>query len=68
MRGEIRIIGDEDKKEEGEEGGKLEEVVSVSDVVELEVEEGVEAQKLRRRTPALSVVRVSDLDTRFLTQ
>ena len=42
VSGEIRIIGDEDKKEEGEEVVKLEEVVGVSDVVELEVEEGVE--------------------------
>ena len=68
VSGEIRIVGEKDKREEGEEVVKLEEVVGVSDVVELEVEEGVEATDLRRRTPALSVVRVSDLDTRFLTQ
>ena len=43
VSGEIRLIGEKDKKEEGEEVVKLEEVVGVSDVVEVEVEEGVEA-------------------------
>ena len=48
VSGEIRIIGDEDKKEEGEEVGKLEEVVGVSNVVELKIEERVEATETEK--------------------
>ena len=45
VSGEIRIIGEKDKQEEGEEMVKLEEVVGVRDVVELEVEvEEVESE------------------------
>ena len=46
VSGEIRLVGEKDKKEEGEEVVKLEEVVGVSDVVELVIEEGVEATEL----------------------
>ena len=35
VSGEIRIVGEKDRKEEGEEVVKLEEVVGVSDMVEL---------------------------------
>ena len=46
VSGEIRLVGEKDKKEEGEEVVKLEEVVGVSDVVELVIEEGVEATEV----------------------
>ena len=45
---EIRIAGEKDRKEEGEEVVKLEEVVGVSDMVELEVEEGVEVTEMEK--------------------
>ena len=48
VSGEIRIVGEKDRKEEGEEVVKLEEVVRVSDMVELEVEEGVEVTEMEK--------------------
>ena len=48
VSGEIRIVGEKEKQEEGEEVVKLEEVVGVSDMVELEVEEGVEATEMEK--------------------
>ena len=48
VSGEIRIVDEKDKREEGEEVVKLEEVVRASDVVELEVEEGVEVTEMEK--------------------
>ena len=48
VSGEIRIVGEKDKHTEDEEVVSLEEVVGERDVVELEVEEGVEATEMEK--------------------
>ena len=48
VSGDIRIVGEKDKQMEDEEVVCLEEVVGVSDVVELEIEEGVEVTEMEK--------------------
>ena len=48
VSGDIRIVGEKDKQTEDEEVVSLEEVVGERDVVELEVEEGVEATEMEK--------------------
>ena len=48
VSGDIRIVGEKDNKMEDEEVVCLEEVVGDSDVVELEVEEGVEVTEMEK--------------------